>query len=73
MSVGVTEPKSEPVGPAFTSKRSSVFAERVRDRGRLVGRLRLVPCPLRVALLQLGDRAFVACSARPRGRRKLRA
>ena len=26
MSVGVTEPKSEPVGPAFTSKRSSVFS-----------------------------------------------
>src|SRR2546421_53239 len=26
MSVGVTEPKSEPVGPALTSKRSSVFA-----------------------------------------------
>ena len=27
MSVGVTEPKSEPVGPAFTSKRSSVWLE----------------------------------------------
>ena len=26
MSVGVTEPKSEPVGPAFISKRSSVAA-----------------------------------------------
>ena len=28
MSVGVTEPKREPVGPALTSKRSTVF-ERV--------------------------------------------
>ena len=28
MSVGVTEPKSAPVGPAFTSKRSTVFPSR---------------------------------------------
>ena len=55
MSVGVTEPKSEPVGPALTSKRSTVLLERRGDRLRVLDGLRLVACPLRVALLELGD------------------
>ena len=48
--VAVTEPNSDPVGPALTSKRSSRRLEPLRDPLRLVGRLRLVPRALRVAL-----------------------
>src|SRR5438067_1747888 len=73
MSVGVTDPNSEPVGPAFTSKRSSVFASLsaiacassavfASCRARCVSRL-----PSSVT------RASVASSASFRGRRKLRA
>ena len=53
--VGVTEPKSEPVGPAFTSKRRTVLLEDVRDLLRLVCVARLVPRALLVALAQLRD------------------
>src|SRR2546421_179959 len=73
MSVGVTEPKSAPVGPAFTSKRSTVLPRssaisracssvRASCRARSVSRLRSSP-----------TRAGVAASASRRGRRKLRA
>ena len=73
MSVGVTEPKSDPVGPAFTSNRSTVLA-RVSAidcawsavfascRARWPSRLR-----------SSATRACVASSARLRGNRKLRA
>src|SRR5256714_3410187 len=73
MSVGVTEPKSAPVGPAFTSKRSTVLPRssaisracssvRASCRARSVSRLR-----------SSATRAGVAASASRRGRRKLRA
>ena len=55
MSVAVTEPKSEPVGPALTSKRSSAPLELLRDLLRLLEALRLVPRALLLALAQLGD------------------
>ena len=49
MSVGVTEPKSEPVGPAFTSKRSSVLRRASSAISlRLLGRARLVARALRL-------------------------
>ena len=51
--VAVTEPKSDPVGPALTSNRSSVASSRSAIALRLVGRLRLVARPLRVAPLEL--------------------
>ena len=69
MSVGVTEPKSEPVGPAFISKRSSRLLEHRGDLLRLLDRRRLVARAVRVALAQLRDRAGVACSASRRGSR----
>ncbi len=53
MSVGVTEPKSEPVGPAFTSNRSTAFESASAISLRLVRRLRLVARAQGVALLQL--------------------
>ena len=55
MFVGVTEPNSEPVGPAFTSKRSSRLLEDLRDLLRLLDRARLVARALLVALAQLRD------------------
>ena len=69
MSVGVTEPKSAPVGPDFTSNRSTVLPS-VGDLVRLVGRAGLVPRALLVDPLQLGDAAgVVATSASLRGSR----
>ena len=53
--VAVTDPKRAPVGPAFTSNRSSTPSDALRQRLRLVDRLRLVPCALRVAPLELLD------------------
>ena len=68
--VAVTEPNSEPVGPALTSKRSSVGLEPLGDRLRLVDGLRLVARPQRVALLELAlTSPGVASSASPRGSR----
>ena len=74
MSVGVTEPNSEPVGPAFTSKRSSVLPEPVGDlaapgrasapRGALAARR---------ACASSATFAGVAASASRRGSRKFRA
>ena len=57
MSVGVTEPKSEPVGPALTSKRSSVSLEHVRDLACLLECAGLLAGTLLGALLELGDPA----------------
>ena len=54
-SVGVTEPKSDPVGPAFTSKRSTVCLERRRELLGLLERRGLLPRALVDALLDLGD------------------
>ena len=71
MSVGVTEPKSEPVGPAFTSKRSTVFVERLGDRLRLLGRLRLVPRPFESRFWSSATRAGVASSASLRGKQEV--
>ena len=73
-SVGVTEPKSEPVGPALTSKRSTVFGEDLGDLLGLLGRARLVARTLALDALHARRRApGVATSASWRGSRKLRA
>ena len=53
--VAVTEPNSEPVGPALTSNRSSVSSSRVAIACASSDGLRLVACPLDVALLELCD------------------
>ena len=55
MSVAVTEPKSEPVGPAFISNRSSACSSTLLDLARLVCRGRLVARAVRLTLLELGD------------------
>src|ERR671930_841131 len=72
-SVGVTEPKRAPLGPAFTSKRSTVLpstsaiscacsTDRASCRARSASRLR-----------SSATRAAVAGSASRRGKRKFRA
>ena len=64
MSVGVTEPNSEPVGPALTSKRSTVLPSVLRDLGGLLGAPRLVPRALGLDPLRARRRApGVATSA----------
>ena len=55
MSVAVTEPKSEPVGPAFISKRSSACSSTFWISLGLVGRRRLVARAVRLALLELAQ------------------
>ncbi len=56
MFVGVTEPNSgAPVGAGLHLEAEHRLAQRLRDRLRLLGRGRLVPRTLRVALAQLGD------------------
>ena len=55
MFVGVTEPKSEPVGPGLHLEAEHRLREHARDLARLVGRPRLVPRALLLALPELGD------------------
>ncbi len=73
MSVGVTEPKSDPVGPALTSNRSSVAASfaAIACASSAV----FASCRARWAsrFSSSATRAFVASSASCRGKRKLRA
>ena len=73
MSVGVTEPKSEPVGPAFTSKRSSAFASScaICCACSTVRASCLARCASRFC--SSATFAGVAGSASRRGRRKFRA
>ena len=69
MFVAVTEPKSAPVGPAFTSNRSSVLPSRSAIRRASLGRLGLVARPQRLAALELALGPGVATSASRRGSR----
>ena len=69
MFVAVTEPKSVPVGPAFTSKRSTVLPSDGRHLLGLVDRACLVLGPVGLDLADLGDAAGEASSAIRRGRR----
>ena len=55
MSVAVTEPKSVPVSPAGTSKRSSAPSSVWRDLLGLLEGLSLVPRALLLVLAQLRD------------------
>ena len=74
MSVGVTEPKSAPVGPALTSKRSSVWSERVGDLARLLeGSAPRAGARCSSRLRSSATLAGVASSASRRGSRKFRA
>ena len=62
MSVGVTEPKSAPVGPGLDLEPQDGLRQRRRDLGGLLGRAGLVPGALVVDPPDLGD---------PPGRRHL--
>ena len=57
MSVGVTEPNRAPVGPAFTSKRSTVFVSVVGDLAGLLGGACLVARAVLLDPPDLGDPA----------------
>ena len=55
MSVGVTEPKSAPVGPAFTSNRRTVFVSVAAISAACSDERGLVPRALLVDPADLGD------------------
>jgi len=73
MSVGVTEPKSDPVGPAFTSKRSTVFVSVSAIDCACSAVFASCRARFESRFWSSATRAGVATSASLRGKRKFRA